>query len=152
MVDWWLSGPMASNPISFYHKDFALSRYISLFCSFSVYHHKLCGLWIDCLFNAYFFFNLIPCTGLGKAFLTWMDKDILILIYWLIIFFACSNMNSRHSLILSGYWRLNVILYSGTNIKITSVPSSVVILNSDNFDDIVLDTRKNVLVEFYAPW
>lgn len=40
----------------------------------------------------------------------------------------------------------------GTNIKITSVPSSVVILNSDNFDDIVLDTRKNVLVEFYAPW
>ncbi|KAL8155458.1 hypothetical protein AgCh_000739 [Apium graveolens] len=40
----------------------------------------------------------------------------------------------------------------GTNVKITSVPSSVVILNSDNFEGIVLDTRKNVLVEFYAPW
>ncbi|WOH14293.1 hypothetical protein DCAR_0933812 [Daucus carota subsp. sativus] len=40
----------------------------------------------------------------------------------------------------------------GTNVKITSVPSSVVILSSDNFDDVVMDTTKNVLVEFYAPW
>lgn len=40
----------------------------------------------------------------------------------------------------------------GTNVKIASVPSSVVILNSDNFDEIVLDETKDVLVEFYAPW
>jgi len=31
-------------------------------------------------------------------------------------------------------------------------PSSVVILDPSNFDSIVLDTTKNFLVEFYAPW
>jgi len=31
-------------------------------------------------------------------------------------------------------------------------PSSVVILDPSNFDEIVLDTNKDVLVEFYAPW
>lgn len=41
---------------------------------------------------------------------------------------------------------------SGTNVKIAAVPSSVVVLNSDNFDEIVLDTTKDVLVEFYASW
>lgn len=40
----------------------------------------------------------------------------------------------------------------GTNVKMASVPSSVVVLNSDNFDEIVLDETKDVLVEFYAPW
>ncbi|KAJ9538269.1 hypothetical protein OSB04_031002 [Centaurea solstitialis] len=45
-----------------------------------------------------------------------------------------------------------VNLEGGTNVKIASVPSSVVVLNSDNFDDIVLDGKKDVLVEFYAPW
>lgn len=40
----------------------------------------------------------------------------------------------------------------GTNVKIAAVPSSVVVLNSDNFDEIVLDTTKDVLVEFYASW
>lgn len=79
----------------------------------------------------------------------YLDTDLLAYHF----LFACSNIIPRHSLILPGcYWHLNVMLYSGTNIKITSVPSSVVILNSDNFDDIVLDSRKNVLVEFYAPW
>ncbi|XP_024963293.1 protein disulfide-isomerase like 2-1-like [Cynara cardunculus var. scolymus] len=45
-----------------------------------------------------------------------------------------------------------VNLEGGTNVKIAAVPSSVVVLNSDNFDDIVLDDKKDVLVEFYAPW
>ncbi|XP_047326689.1 probable protein disulfide-isomerase A6 [Impatiens glandulifera] len=40
----------------------------------------------------------------------------------------------------------------GTNVKLAVIPSSVVILTSDNFDDIVLNEKKNVLVEFYAPW
>ncbi|RDY09384.1 hypothetical protein CR513_06247 [Mucuna pruriens] len=41
---------------------------------------------------------------------------------------------------------------SGTNVKIASVPSSVVVLSSDNFNEVVLDETKDVLVEFYAPW
>lgn len=40
----------------------------------------------------------------------------------------------------------------GTNIKIASIPSSVVVLTADNFNEIVLDEKKDVLVEFYAPW
>ncbi|KAE8681945.1 putative protein disulfide-isomerase A6 [Hibiscus syriacus] len=40
----------------------------------------------------------------------------------------------------------------GTNVKITAAPSSVVVLNTDNFDEVVLDETKDVLIEFYAPW
>ncbi|KAJ6400990.1 hypothetical protein OIU84_016415 [Salix udensis] len=40
----------------------------------------------------------------------------------------------------------------GTNVKIASVPSNVVVLTADNFNDIVLDETKDVLIEFYAPW
>ncbi|KAL9435577.1 hypothetical protein AB3S75_021783 [Citrus x aurantiifolia] len=40
----------------------------------------------------------------------------------------------------------------GTNVKIAAVPSNVVVLTVDNFDEIVLDKSKDVLVEFYAPW
>lgn len=40
----------------------------------------------------------------------------------------------------------------GTNVKIASIPSSVVVLTSDNFNEVVLDSSKDVLVEFYAPW
>ncbi|KAI4301712.1 hypothetical protein L6164_034963 [Bauhinia variegata] len=40
----------------------------------------------------------------------------------------------------------------GTNVKIASIPSSVVVLSRDNFDEVVLDETKDVLVEFYAPW
>ncbi|KAM7276752.1 hypothetical protein ACFE04_018618 [Oxalis oulophora] len=40
----------------------------------------------------------------------------------------------------------------GTNVKIATTPSNVVVLSSDNFDDVVLDKNKDVLVEFYAPW
>ncbi|PIN02110.1 Thioredoxin/protein disulfide isomerase [Handroanthus impetiginosus] len=40
----------------------------------------------------------------------------------------------------------------GTNVKIAAVPSSVVVLTQENFDEIVLDENKDVLVEFYAPW
>ncbi|KAH9786673.1 protein disulfide-isomerase like 2-1 [Citrus sinensis] len=40
----------------------------------------------------------------------------------------------------------------GTNVKIAAVPSNVVVLTADNFDEIVLDKSKDVLVEFYAPW
>lgn len=39
------------------------------------------------------------------------------------------------------------LFFSGTNVKIAAVPSSVVVLNSDNFDEIVLDTTKDVLVD-----
>ncbi|CAJ1869196.1 unnamed protein product [Sphenostylis stenocarpa] len=45
-----------------------------------------------------------------------------------------------------------VNIEAGTNVKIASVPSSVVILSPDNFDEVVLDETKDVLVEFYAPW
>ncbi|KHG11729.1 Protein disulfide isomerase-like 2-2 [Gossypium arboreum] len=41
---------------------------------------------------------------------------------------------------------------SGTNVKIATLPSNVVVLNADNFDEVVLDETKNVFVEFYAPW
>ncbi|KAJ4838647.1 Protein disulfide-isomerase like 2-1 [Turnera subulata] len=40
----------------------------------------------------------------------------------------------------------------GTSVKIAAAPSSVVVLTSDNFNEIVLDETKDVLVEFYAPW
>lgn len=36
--------------------------------------------------------------------------------------------------------------------KIAAVPSNVVVLTADNFDEVVLDETKDVLVEFYAPW
>ncbi|KAE8672104.1 putative protein disulfide-isomerase A6 [Hibiscus syriacus] len=45
-----------------------------------------------------------------------------------------------------------VNIEGGTNVKIAAVPSSVVVLNADNFDEVVLDETKDVLVEFYAPW
>lgn len=47
---------------------------------------------------------------------------------------------------------ITAVLYLGTNVKIAAVPSSVVVLTSENFDEIVLDEKKDVLVEFYAPW
>lgn len=40
----------------------------------------------------------------------------------------------------------------GTNVKLATVPSNVVVLTSESFDEIVLDETKDVLVEFYAPW
>ncbi|XP_057493185.1 probable protein disulfide-isomerase A6 [Actinidia eriantha] len=40
----------------------------------------------------------------------------------------------------------------GTNVKIAASPSNVLVLAPDNFDEIVLDEKKDVLVEFYAPW
>jgi protein disulfide-isomerase-like protein len=40
----------------------------------------------------------------------------------------------------------------GTNKKVKAPPSFVVDLTSSNFDKVVLDSSKNVLVEFYAPW
>nr|CAD1816905.1 unnamed protein product [Ananas comosus var. bracteatus] len=40
----------------------------------------------------------------------------------------------------------------GTNVKLAAVPSSVVVLTPENFDQVVLDESKDVLVEFYAPW
>ncbi|KAL8545460.1 hypothetical protein ACS0TY_005568 [Phlomoides rotata] len=41
---------------------------------------------------------------------------------------------------------------AGTNVKLAAIPSNVVVLTSENFDEIVLDEKKDVLVEFYAPW
>ncbi|KAH7678642.1 protein disulfide-isomerase A6 protein [Dioscorea alata] len=40
----------------------------------------------------------------------------------------------------------------GTNVKLATIPSNVVILNEENFNQVVLDETKDVLVEFYAPW
>ncbi|XP_073008625.1 protein disulfide isomerase-like 2-2 [Typha latifolia] len=40
----------------------------------------------------------------------------------------------------------------GTNVKLAVIPSSVVVLTPETFDQIVLDETKDVLVEFYAPW
>ncbi|KAJ6798619.1 protein disulfide isomerase-like 2-2 [Iris pallida] len=40
----------------------------------------------------------------------------------------------------------------GTNVKLATVPSSVVVLTAETFDQVVLDETKDVLVEFYAPW
>ncbi|KAM0948483.1 putative protein disulfide-isomerase [Dioscorea sansibarensis] len=40
----------------------------------------------------------------------------------------------------------------GTNVKLATIPSNVLILNEENFNQVVLDETKDVLVEFYAPW
>ncbi|KAM7481759.1 hypothetical protein LguiB_006342 [Lonicera macranthoides] len=45
-----------------------------------------------------------------------------------------------------------VNMEGGTNVKLATIPSHLVVLSSDNFDNIVLDDTKDVLVEFYAPW
>lgn len=41
---------------------------------------------------------------------------------------------------------------AGTNARIKEAPTAVTVLTDDNFDSIVKDSTKNVLVEFYAPW
>ncbi|KAG0470260.1 hypothetical protein HPP92_016960 [Vanilla planifolia] len=40
----------------------------------------------------------------------------------------------------------------GTNVKVATIPSSVVIVTQETFDQVVLDETKDVLLEFYAPW
>jgi len=41
---------------------------------------------------------------------------------------------------------------AGTNARIKEAPTAVTVLTDSNFDSIVKDSNKNVLVEFYAPW
>lgn len=41
---------------------------------------------------------------------------------------------------------------TGAKSKVKKAPTSVVVLDNVNFDKIVKDTNKDVLVEFYAPW
>jgi len=41
---------------------------------------------------------------------------------------------------------------TGSRAKVSKAPSDVVVLDSTNFDKVVLDSSKDVLVEFYAPW
>ena len=41
---------------------------------------------------------------------------------------------------------------TGLNRKVKEVPTAVTVLGPDNFDSIVMDPKKDVLVEFYAPW
>jgi protein disulfide-isomerase A6 len=45
-----------------------------------------------------------------------------------------------------------VNIEAGTRGKVTSASSEVVVLTPSNFDKVVLDRTKDVLVEFYAPW
>ncbi|WOL15811.1 hypothetical protein Cni_G24592 [Canna indica] len=40
----------------------------------------------------------------------------------------------------------------GTNVKLATIPSNVVVLTPETFNQVVLDETKDVLVEFYAPW
>lgn len=42
--------------------------------------------------------------------------------------------------------------HAGTRAKAATPPSEVVVLTPANFDSVVLDDTKDVLVEFYAPW
>jgi protein disulfide-isomerase-like protein len=41
---------------------------------------------------------------------------------------------------------------AGTRAAIYKAPSDVQVLTSENFDSVVLDSTKDVFVEFYAPW
>jgi protein disulfide-isomerase A6 len=41
---------------------------------------------------------------------------------------------------------------AGTRAKITKAASAVKILTPENFDSVVLDSSKDVFIEFYAPW
>jgi len=41
---------------------------------------------------------------------------------------------------------------AGTSARVKTAPSAVAVLTPANFDSIVLDSKKDVLVEFYAPW
>jgi len=41
---------------------------------------------------------------------------------------------------------------AGTRVRVKKAPTFTVDLTTDNFDSIVLDETKDVLVEFYAPW
>ncbi|EGC29704.1 hypothetical protein DICPUDRAFT_51128 [Dictyostelium purpureum] len=42
--------------------------------------------------------------------------------------------------------------HAGTNMKVKKAPSNVVDLTPSNFESVVLDKSKHVLVEFFAPW
>jgi protein disulfide-isomerase-like protein len=41
---------------------------------------------------------------------------------------------------------------AGSNARLVTKATSVVVLDESNFDAVVLDNTKDVLVEFYAPW
>jgi len=41
---------------------------------------------------------------------------------------------------------------TGARARVKKAPSNVVVLTPENFDSIALDSSKDVLVEFYAPW
>ncbi|CAN6469178.1 unnamed protein product [Victoria cruziana] len=40
----------------------------------------------------------------------------------------------------------------GTNTKMAVIPPSIIVLTPKNFDEVVMDGNKHVLVAFYAPW
>lgn len=64
-----------------------------------------------------------------------------------------SEVGDLHSLRRLCQNPMKMTKYSaGTRGKVTAAPSEVVVLTPANFDKIVLDTSKDVLVEFYAPW
>lgn len=55
-------------------------------------------------------------------------------------------------MILDSQFSMNILICPGTNVKLAAIPSNVVVLTSENFAEIVLNEKKDVLVEFYAPW
>ena len=62
------------------------------------------------------------------------------------------SLTSCDCYLFYGYSLIFVYVTTGTNVKIATAPSSVTELTTDNFNEVVLDETKDVLVEFYAPW
>ncbi|KAI3916218.1 hypothetical protein MKW98_004659 [Papaver atlanticum] len=56
-----------------------------------------------------------------------------------------------------GQWKVEFLsdfvnIEAETDLKMETVPSNLVVLTDSNFDEVVLDETKNVMVVFYAPW
>ncbi|KAI0510788.1 hypothetical protein KFK09_011397 [Dendrobium nobile] len=66
--------------------------------------------------------------------------------------FPKGSLEPKKNQLLNIFAHIYECATAGTNVKIASVPSSVVILTPENFDQVVHDSNKDVLVEFYAPW
>ncbi|KAG6434121.1 hypothetical protein SASPL_105743 [Salvia splendens] len=84
----------------------------------------------------------------GYPTIQWFPKGSLEPKKWVIVFLEVLYEGARTAETLAEY----VNNEGGTNVKIAAVPSNVVVLTPANFNEVVLDEKKDVLVEFYAPW